>query len=416
VATLSLPDVNPLDPVIYGTGDPSTYGLPLDVYKYLREEKPCYVQEFGNPLLIDRVWMITRHEDTWAIDRDSETWAANRGLVNTWRILNIDPIEYPGGKPAMLTLDGPEHRRNRGVFSHAFTPNVLAGLETKFRAFAKQVVDAALRVDGPLDFVHQVANPMPMQALGDMLGVPEADRAKFFGWVDTFASPFDTRVVTGMDQVEAAIKDLMDYALELWDLRTREPGDDLLSTVIAGGEGQLSQDEIMGNISLLANGAAESTRTTLSHGIHQLMRDPDQMAWLRERADDIPVTVAQELVRIATPFAHFVRTATKDVELHGQRIKEGDRACMLFASANFDPQAFDEPERFDLSRDPNPHLSFGRGPHSCLGKHVASLEIKILLEELLQRTKDIRPAGDISYISDNFSRGVYSLPVTLTKA
>lgn len=416
MATPSLTDINPLDPAIYGAGDPSTYGLPLDLYKYLQDEKPCYLQEFDNPFLIDRVWIVSRHADVRAIDRDPETFAANRGLVNTWRVINVDPIEYPGGKPAMLTLDGADHRRNRSAFSHAFTPRMLSSMEAKFRAFAKQVVDDALAVDGPIDFVHAIANPMPMQALGDMLGVPEVDRAKFFGWVDTFASPFDSRVVTGMDQIEAAIQGLLDYALELWDLRTREPGDDVLSAVIAGSGGQLSQDEIMGNVSLLANGAAESTRTTLSHGIHQLMRDRDQMAWLRERADDIPMTVAQELVRIATPFLHFVRTATKDLELHGQHIKEGERLAMLFPSANFDPEAFDHPERFDLSRDPNPHMSFGRGPHACLGKHVASLEIKILLEELLQRTKDIQPAGDVSYISDNFSRGVYSLPVKLTKA
>jgi len=129
-----------------------------------------------------------------------------------------------------------------------------------------------------------------------------------------------------------------------------------------------------------------------------------------------PDTAIQEIVRIASPFTHLVRTATRDHELHGQQIKEGDIVLMLFAAGNFDEHAFDEPNTFNLAREKNPHVSFGRGPHQCLGKHVASLEMKILFEELLQRTRDIRPAGEINYIHDAFSRGVYELPVTITAA
>ena len=167
-----------------------------------------------------------------------------------------------------------------------------------------------------------------------------------------------------------------------------------MSAMVAGKNGDTMPDnEIQGNVTLLASGAAESTRTSLSHGMHELMRDPDQMAWLRERSDDIPPTVAQEIVRISSPFTHLVRTARVDTEIAGQEVKEGEDVAMLFAAGNFDPDAFDEPTKFDLSRDPNPHLSFGRGPHSCMGKHIAALEIKILLEELLQRTKEIKPGG-----------------------
>jgi cholest-4-en-3-one 26-monooxygenase len=150
--------------------------------------------------------------------------------------------------------------------------------------------------------------------------------------------------------------------------------------------------------------------------MHELMRNPQQMAWLRERADDIPASAINEMVRIASPFTHLVRTATRDHELHGQEIREGDIVLMLFAAGNFDPRAFNDPRTFDLSRDPNPHLGFGRGPHTCLGKHVAILEMQILLRELLTRTKDIRPAGEISYVRDAYSRGVYELPVTVVPA
>ncbi|MFE3001611.1 cytochrome P450, partial [Nocardia sp. NPDC059246] len=285
-----------------------------------------------------------------------------------------------------------------------------------FRGYAVEIVDRALE-KGTFNFVHDIGHAMPMEALGDVLGVPEADRPKFFAWVDTFAAPFDTRVTPSFDHVLAAIGELMVYSTELAELRRNEPGDDVMTKIVqAHDEGNMSEDEIIGNVALLASGAAESTRTALSHGMHELMRNPEQMAFLRENAHDIPATAIQEMVRIASPFTHLVRTATADHELHGKHIKEGDIVLMLFAAGNFDPRAFHEPRAFDLSRDPNPHLSFGRGPHQCLGKHVAALEMKILLEELLQRTKDIKPAGDINYIRDAYSRGVYDLPVTITPA
>jgi cholest-4-en-3-one 26-monooxygenase len=207
--------------------------------------------------------------------------------------------------------------------------------------------------------------------------------------------------------------ELFGYALDLEKLRKAQPGDDIMSKIAEAG---LPEGEVRGNVALLASGAAESTRTSLGHGLHELMRRPDQMAWLRERADDIPLTAAQEIVRISSPFTHLCRTTTRDTEIHGVELKAGSNVAMLFAAGNFDTDAFDDPDEFDLSRSPNPHLSFGRGPHSCLGKHIAALEIKILLEELLQRTKEIKPAGPVSYIRDAYSRGVYQLPVTMTAA
>jgi cholest-4-en-3-one 26-monooxygenase len=415
---ISQSDVSVLDPDTYANGDPETFGMPLAQYRYLREELPCYLQKFNDPFLLDECWVLSRHADVDRIDRDTETFAVDRGYFNTWRMSNVDWVQYENGKPALLTVGGEDHRRQRGILRKGFGPATLPRLEDRFRTYAREVVDKALDIDGPFNFVTGIAHEMPMRALGDMLGVPEADRPKFFHWVDTFGAPFDPRVTKSLEEVETAITDLMDYALALTDLRRVEPADDVMTRIAeAAINDQLSRDEIMGNVSLLANGAAESTRTALGHGVHELMRDSDQMAWLRERADDIPASAVHEIVRVSTPFTHLVRTVTRDdVEFHGQHIPEGDRVCMLLASANFDPAEFDEPERFDLSRTPNFHMSFGAGPHACLGKHVAVLEIKILLEELLQRTKDIRPAGPISYTRDNFARGVYSLPVTIEAA
>jgi cholest-4-en-3-one 26-monooxygenase len=411
--TTAKPDIRVLDADTYAYGDPTTFGLPLEQYAYLRDEAPCYLHEFNDPMLIDRAWIVSRNADIWAVDRNSELYAADRGGVNMWKVTPLDP--KVGGKPAMLTMDGPKHRTQRGVMSKAFTPGMVKKLEDKFREYAVNIVDAAL-AKGTFNFVTDIGHAMPMEALGDVLGVPNGDREKFFAWVDTFAAPFDTRITPSFEYVLQAIFDLLGYAVELGELKRREPGEDVITQLVQAGAEVISEDELMGNVALLASGAAESTRTALSHGMHELMRNPAQMTWLRDHAHDIPNTAIQEIVRIATPFTHLVRTATADHELHGQHIKEGDVVLMLFAAGNFDERALDDPNDFDLAREKNPHVSFGRGPHQCLGKHVAGLEMKILLEELLQRTKDITPAGDISYIRDAYSRGVYQLPVTITPA
>lgn len=411
--TVTQPELRVLDAETYANGDPTTFGLPLDQYAWLRDNEPCYLQEFDDPMLIDRAWVISRNADIWSVDRNPELYTTARGGVNIWRVTPLDA--EAGGKPAMLTMDGAKHREQRGVMSKAFTPRFVRGLEEKFRGYAVNIVDEALE-KGTFNFVDDIGNAMPMEALGDVLGVPAGDRAKFFEWVDKFAAPFDTRITPSFEVVFMSIMNLFNYAVELGDLKRQEPGDDVITQLVQAGADVISQDELMGNVALLASGAAESTRTALSHGMHELMRDPEQMAWLRERADDIPDSAIQEIVRIASPFTHLVRTATADHEFHGKEIKENEKVLMHFAAGNFDERAFGDPNSFDLSREKNPHVSFGRGPHQCLGKHVASLEMKILLEELLRRTKTIEPAGDIVYVRDAYSRGVYQLPVTITGA
>ena len=411
--TRTSPTIAVLDADTYAHGNPETFGLPLEQYAYLRDEEPVYLQKFDDPMLVDRVWVLSRYEDLWNADRDPATFAANRGFLNIWRNTPADP--HHGGMPAMLTYDGEAHKRNRSVISKVFTPKVVAALEDRFRRIAVEVAEATAKRRDPFNYVTEVAHRMPMEALGEVLGVPPADRARFFGWVDVFAAPFDQRIAPSFDHVMQATEELMAYSADLADRKLAEPGDDVMSSLAAArAAGTISHEEILGNVSVLAAGAAESTRTALSHGMHELMRNPEQFAWLRERAEDIPLGAMHEMVRIATPFTHFVRTATRDVKLHGVTIPEGELVCLLFPSGNFDPEGITDPTTFDLSREKNEHLSFGRGPHMCLGRHVATLEMKILLEELLQRIQDFRPAGEISYIRDAYSRGVYELPVTIT--
>jgi cytochrome P450 len=411
--TMTTPDIRVLDPDTYANGDPTTFGLPLDQYTYLRDNDPCHLVELDDPLLIDRAWVVTRNQDIWDVDRNAELYAADRGPNNIWKISPIDP--NVGGKRALLTMDGDKHRGQRAIMTRGLTPNKVHQLEQKFREYAVHIVDAALE-KGTMNFVTDIGHAMPSEALGDVLGVPREQRAEFFNWVDTIATPFDTRITPNFETVMENGAKIMEYALVLADLKRREPGNDLYTKLVEAGEDLVPLDELQGNVLLLAGGAAESTRSALSHGMHELMRNPEQMGYLRAHAHDIPTDAIQEIVRIASPFTHMARVATRDHELHGKQIKEGDLVVLLFAAGNFDERAIDDPNTFDLTREKNQHVSFGRGPHQCLGKHVATMEMKILFEELLQRTKDIQPAGDIVYVRDSFSRGVYELPVTLTPA
>src|ERR1700758_2569043 len=300
--TTAKPHISVLEAETYANGDPTTFGLPLDQYRYLRDEEPCYLHEFNDPMLIDRAWIVSRHADIWAVDRNSELYAADRGFVNMWKVTPLDP--RVGGKPAMLTMDGDKHRSQRGVMSKAFTPRMVKHLEDKFRAYAVNIVDAALE-KGTFNFVTDIGHAMPMEALGDVLGVPAGDRPQFFEWVDTFAAPFDTRITPSYEHVFNSIMALFNYAVDLGGIKRRQPGDDVITQLVQAGAEVISEDELMGNVALLASGAAESTRTALSHGMHELMRNPEQMAYLREHADDIPSPAIQEIVRIAAPFTHL---------------------------------------------------------------------------------------------------------------
>lgn len=405
--------VDVMSPEVYQRGDPARNGLPLDAYAQLRDQAPCYLHALNDPMMVDKIWVVSRYDDVVRIDRDAETFRSRIG--HTARLYT--PFEQDlGGKPAMIGLDGADHRRNRGVVARAFTPKVIQAFETHFRAICRDVVGRAVSA-GTVDFVPAVSVKMPLDAISHLIGVPEADRPKFLQWVNALAVPTDPEYSPSPEAAMEAISSLWQYALELADKRRAEPGDDLMSRIVAATDSQtLSEDELMGFTMLLAAAGSDTTRNTFSHGMYALLKNPEQMACLREHASDIPAVAVQELVRWATPVIHFSRTVHVDTEVAGQHLSAGDRIAMLFASANFDPDYFDDPEHLDLTRAPNPHLSFGVGPHSCIGKHVAILEIKLLFEELLQRTSDIRLEGEIGYVRDNVLRGVHTLPVAFTPA
>ncbi len=399
-----------MSPDVYRNGDPATNGLPLEAYAQLREQAPCYRHPLSDPLMVDNIWVLTRYEDVTEVDRNAEVFRSQTG--HTARLFTPFEQDY-GGKPAMIGLDGQEHRKNRGVVAKAFTPKVIRAFEAHFRSICSEIVDRAVS-KGTVDFVPEVAIEMPLDAISHLMGVPKVDRPKFLAWVNAMAVPTDPEYAPSPEAALEAVANLWQYGLELADKRREVPGDDLMSRIVAATDADtLSEDELMGFTVLLAGAGSDTTRNAFSHGLYALLKNPEQMAYLRANADDVPNTAVQEIVRWASPVIHFSRTAEIDTEIAGQEIAAGDRVAMLFPSANFDPTTFDDPHMLDLTRDPNPHVSFGVGPHACLGKHVAALEMKLLFEELMKRTSKIELAGEIGYVRDNLLRGVHTLPVTL---
>lgn len=396
-------------PETYGAGNPETFGLPLDLFDQMRSELPCVRIEFDHPLLVDDVWCISRHADICDILTDKRFISSDpNNLPVITRFGPVAPPDIPG----IFCQDGEIHRKRRKEIGGALRPATLKRLEPHFRVLAAELVDRAVAKE-TFDFIPDIAHALPSAAIGDVLGIPEEDREQFYKWSDAFISPFDERLAVEVEAGLEAVLGIWGYALDAAELKRQCPADDVLTAL---AQSDASDGEIRGNVATFAAGAAETTRAVLGHAIHELMRNDEQMAWLRAHADDIPATAISELLRIAAPVIQQVRTATEDFELHGQHIKAGERVAPLLPAANFDPEAFGNPRRLDLSRTVNPHLSFGRGSHICIGKHIAELEIKVILEELLKRIKDIRPAGEISYVKGHLTRGVYSLPVTVVPA
>jgi cholest-4-en-3-one 26-monooxygenase len=411
--------IDVLNPDTYGHGDPETSGLPHGQYDHLRDEAPVFRQAMHDPYLVGEVWVVSRHEDVTALSRDNETFSSARGSVNTFKPnpFNCYQVAQVGGMPSMILMDGHEHRRQRKVISPAFTPVTVRAFEAQLREYARDLVQDVVAMH-EFDFVDEVATKIPLHSVAELLGVPEEDRPKVLKWAKALSNPTDPHCASSPEEMMEGAQSLGRYALELLGRRrdSRSETDVFSKIASARTADALTDNELMGFFIILCAAGSDTTRAVLSHGLHELMRNPEQMTWLRAHARDIPRAATEELVRWASPVVHMCRTAVRDVELHGQLIGEGESVALLYPAANYDPSAFDEPRRLNLARDPNPHLGFGGGAHICLGRHIAHVEIKVILEELLRRTSEIRPAGEIEYVREAWMRGVRALPVEVQPA
>ncbi len=398
---------------------------PWDVFDVLMREAPCFWQAERPPN--HGFWAITRYADVVAILKDAETFSNERQGVT----LEEPSEEELAARRNFLELDPPRHTRFRKLLAPDFTPRSVGRYEDWLRDLVRGVLDEVLPL-GEFDLVEHVAAPIPIRVLGHILGVPDEHHARLIELSDRLIANTDPELATvTADSPESVAyrlepfrspdaAELVELGRRLSEERRRAPTDDVVSLLVnAAPDGcPFTQTELDTNFVMMVVAGNETTRSAISLGLLALADHPDQLALLRREPERISDAV-DEMIRFSSPVWHFRRTTTRDVELHGQTIPEGGKVVVWFAAANRDPEVFPDPHRFDVTRAPtgNVHASFGRGgPHFCLGAHLARLETRVLLEELLPRIEAFELAGAVARVRSNFANGLKRMPVRVTLA
>jgi cytochrome P450 family 142 subfamily A polypeptide 1 len=372
---------------------PDFYARIDEISLWMREHAPVYWDAATG------IWGITRHADIMHVSRHWKTFSSGKGSR---------PDSFT---PMMINFDPPEHVQRRGIISAGFTPRRVQDHEAFLRRKVDDLIDAVIG-RGECDFVREIATPLPMYMIGELMGLPEADHEKLLRWSDLFATGGEEI----RESVGPAIQEYADYILRLIAERRGAEGVDLVSLATnAKLDGEpLSDIDLVWETMLVLVGGDETTRHVMSGGLEALLRHPDQLQALRADPAKLPVAI-EEMLRWATPIRNMNRTATRDCEIGGQRIREGDRMLLLYPSGNRDAEVFEDPFRFDTTRQPNEHVAFGGyGRHHCLGAQLARLELRVLFERLLTRLPDLelaRPDEAPPWRRGNFVLGIESLPV-----
>ncbi|HEV2372569.1 MAG TPA: cytochrome P450 [Streptosporangiaceae bacterium] len=400
-----------MDPLI-NLVDLDTYergGAPHDQFTWLRRNAPVYWHANGGGEDWPGFWAVTSHAEVTDVSRHPELFSASRRLVYFWEPADE---EVDMGRLMMLNMDPPQHTRQRSFVNRGFTPRMVGMLEKHIRDVCDQLIDE-VAPRGEADFVTDIAAQLPLHVICELVGAPTEDRARLFELSNRLIGFDDSEFnEDGAANLEAATEVYM-YGGQLAEQRRANPADDIITRLLQpddAGE-TLTTDEFNAFFILLVVAGNETTRNAASGGMLAFFQHPEQ--WQRLLADRALVpTAAEEIVRWATPVNQFRRTATADMELGGQRIAEGDKVVVFYASANRDESVFTDPFAFDIARDPNPHVGFGGGgPHFCLGRHLAALELRILFEALAERMPGIELAGDVSRLRSNFINGIKHMPV-----
>jgi cholest-4-en-3-one 26-monooxygenase len=397
--------IDPTDPDIY------LHGIPHAEFAEMRRSEPVrwIPQVRGSAGFDDEgYWAVTRHADVMAVSRNSDTFSSreNTAIARFQPDMTRDGIEMQ--QAILLNMDPPQHTAQRAIVSRGFTPRAINSLRDALQARALKIVSEAAANPGG-DFVTDVACELPLQAIAELLGVPQSDRGNVFEWSNSMIG-YDDPEFSGADPMESAMG-LLGYAMQMADERQTCPRDDIVTTLVKAeidGE-HLSVDEFGFFVLMLAVAGNETTRNAISHGMHALLTHPEQ--WERFKQTR-PRTAVDEFVRWGSPINVFQRTALHDTVLAGQQIRKGQRVAMFYGSANYDDAVFADPHTFDIMRSPNPHLGFGgSGAHFCLGANLARLEIDLIFNAIADHMPGITLDGEPQRLRSGWINGIKHLPV-----
>ncbi|WP_408066238.1 cytochrome P450 [[Mycobacterium] nativiensis] len=386
-------------------------GMPIAEFAELRKTAPVWWNEQprdGNIFDDDGYWVITKHQHIRDISRDSDVWSTNAkgAVMRLPEGITADQLELT--KALLINHDPPEHTRLRKLVSRLFTPRSVAVLEEKLAHSARDIVAAAAEKDNG-NFVDDIAMKLPLLAIADLIGVPEADREKLFHWTNSIMNTDDPDFDSDPAMANA---ELMGYAYTMAEQRRNCPADDIVTRLVqADLDGEsLGETEFAFFVILLAVAGNETTRNAMTHGINAFAENPDQWELYKRQR---PETAVDEIVRWATPVHCFQRTAKVDTEIGGVAIRQGQRAGLFYSSANFDEDVFDQPFNFNILRDPNPHLAFGgQGTHYCIGANLARMEIRLIFDEIASQLPDITKLAEPQRLRSGWINGVKDLHVS----
>jgi cytochrome P450 len=400
----------PTDPDLYR---PEVYvqGPPHDRFAALRREHPVVFQPMPDQ---PGYWAVLRHADVVEVASHPEIFSASEGGVV---LEDLDPPSLEQMRDMLLAMDPPRHTAYRRKVSPRFKARVIAGMEDRIRSISAAILDTAPErrgPDGSIEFAHDIAAHLPSQVIGELMGLPRDDWPKIHAMAERNSGSQDPEIAEGEERGGATV-DMAMYAMGFAARRRDEPQQGDLTDLLLGEEfdgHRMTDIDYARFFVQLVTAGNDTTRTMLSNGLLALLTHPEQMAVLVAEPHRLPGAV-EEILRWSNPLHYFRRTAVVDTVLAGQPIAAGDKVAMIYTSANRDEAVFDDPQRFDITRDPNPHLSFGIGAHFCLGVHLARLEGRVFFEELLARWPAIELAGEPVRQHSNLNNTLKRLPVRL---
>jgi len=398
------------DDVDLSNPDSFLEGVPHAMFRRLRREAPVYFhpEAAGSG---PGFWVLSKHADVKFASKNPEIFSSFRGGTN---LPDLPEEGLAQIRALMLNMDPPEHRRFRNIVNKAFTPRMVQGLLPRVRRMARRIVNGVCE-KGECDFVNDVAAHLPMEVICEMMGIPEEDRQGIYETTNKLIGFDDPEFQTSPEQGKLAAIEMFVYASKMAERARRSPGDDLATTLLAAEvDGQkLTELEYNSFFMLLCVAGNETTRTVTTHGARALMEHPEQMRRI-QRQPHLLDSAVEEILRYEPAVHYFRRTATRDVELRGQCIREGDKVTLWYPSVNRDEEVFRDPDAFDVARSPNDHLAFGIGEHYCLGSNLARMELRVIFHEIVTRLPDLSLAGPVRRLRSNFVNGVKEMRVQFT--